>query len=331
MDKREFVDAPLVSIIIPVYNAEKTISRCIESLLNQTYSNIEIICVNDCSKDQSEAIIKDYQTKDSRIKLITHEKNMNAGGARNSGLRQSKGDYICLVDNDDWLANDAIEVLVDASDNGNSDLVMCQCYTYYSEYNKSIRPTIPDHLSLNEKKVYGLMKGSRMLGALIKKSLFIDNELMYPEGIFYEDNPVHTTLMLCAKNIKTIERPLYYYFKSSTSVTGFTNIKKITDRIYTTDLLLTNVQKRGLYNDYFKEYVDSAYIDLLCGTIFLLSKTDSKESFRLVREVNNRIKGRLGFKSWKYLDTLFKFVSLCPITSYKIAKFKNKIKMLLKK
>lgn len=330
MDKREFVEAPLVSIIIPVYNAEKTISRCIESLLNQTYSNIEIICVNDCSKDQSEAIIKDYQNKDSRIRLITHEKNMNAGGARNSGLRQSKGDYICLVDNDDWLANNAIEVLVNASENGNSDLVMCQCYTYYSEENKSIRPTIPDHLSLKEKKVYGLMKGSRMLGALIKKTLFTDNELRYPERIFYEDNPVHTTLLLCAKNIKTIERPLYYYYQSSTSVTGFTNIKKITDRINTTDLLLTNVQTRGLYNE-FKEYVDSAYIDLLCGTIFMLGKADSKDSFRLVREVKSRIKGRLSYKSWKYLDALFKMVSLCPITFYLMAKSKKKIKMVFNK
>lgn len=119
-------DNILVSIIIPVYNSEKTIGKCLDSLVGQTYKDIEIICVNDCSQDNSLSVLEQYAAKDKRIVIINHGENKNAGGARNSGIRAAKGEYICFVDNDDWLRLDAIELLVKASDHASYDIVAPQ-------------------------------------------------------------------------------------------------------------------------------------------------------------------------------------------------------------
>ena len=103
---------PKVSIIIPVYNTEKYLEQCLESIINQTYKNIEIICVDDGSTDDSSAILHNFQQKDSRIKVYT-QKNNGTGVCRNKGIMYSTGEYIMFVDSDDWLNLSAIEKVVD--------------------------------------------------------------------------------------------------------------------------------------------------------------------------------------------------------------------------
>ena len=125
-----------VSIVVPVYNSHATLPKCLDSLIAQTWQDLEIICVNDKSKDNSIDIIEEYQQKDNRVKLVNHEENMNAGGARNSGIRAATGEYICFCDNDDWLTPDAIEILIEASDNGRIDFVASQWCQYWNEEKK---------------------------------------------------------------------------------------------------------------------------------------------------------------------------------------------------
>lgn len=274
-----------VSIVVPVYNSEKTVAKCLESLNKQTYKNIEIICVNDFSKDASLKILESFSERDSRIKIINHTENKNAGGARNSGIRASTGDYICFVDNDDWIDERAIEILIENSDNSSVDIVSPCRFNYFSDTNKPLQANLPINENIDVLKKYGLTHGFSMLGCLIKRSLFVDNEIYFPEKIFYEDNPIAITILLIAQSIKSIAAPIYYYYHSSSSVTGFTNTKKISDRVKTTDFMISLLNEKGLYKDDFKPYIDLMFIKLSCYTYVLLSKIALNEAKPIFNDV----------------------------------------------
>lgn len=112
-----------ISVIIPVYNAEKYISRCISSIINQTYKHLEIIAINDCSQDNSLALLNKFAQKDERIIIISHDVNRGEGWSRHAGLENSTGTYLTFVDADDWLALNAIELLVNKIKAENADMV----------------------------------------------------------------------------------------------------------------------------------------------------------------------------------------------------------------
>ena len=116
---------PKISVIIPIYNVEEYLDKCLNSVRNQTLKDIEIICVDDCSPDDSYLIVERHAAEDSRISLIRHEKNLGLGGARNTAIRASKADYIASVDSDDYMSLNMLEVLWDASNNGWFDIVGC--------------------------------------------------------------------------------------------------------------------------------------------------------------------------------------------------------------
>jgi len=117
-------DKEKVSIIIPVYNVEKYIRECLDSVINQTYKNLEIICVDDCSPDKSAKIIEEYLQKDKRIKIIRHDKNQGTGVARNTGMKNSNGEYISFVDPDDYLNLNIIELMVKKQKETDVDIVV---------------------------------------------------------------------------------------------------------------------------------------------------------------------------------------------------------------
>lgn len=100
-----------ISIVVAVYNAEKTLKKCVDSLLNQTYNNIEIILVNDCSKDNSLDICNEYSKVNDNVKVISNERNSGVSNTRNNGIDNSTGEYICFVDSDDYVESNYIEVL----------------------------------------------------------------------------------------------------------------------------------------------------------------------------------------------------------------------------
>ncbi len=120
----------LVSVVLPVYNVEKYLPECLNSVIGQTYKNIEIICVNDGSPDGSEKIISDYMKKDSRIILI-NQKNQGLSGARNTGLENAKGEYIIFLDSDDWIDLETVEVALEEAQEENAQLVM---WSYVREF-----------------------------------------------------------------------------------------------------------------------------------------------------------------------------------------------------
>ncbi|MBR3654607.1 MAG: glycosyltransferase family 2 protein [Elusimicrobia bacterium] len=119
-----------VSIIIPVYNVEQYLKQCLDSVINQTFKDIEIIVINDCSPDNSLQIIKDYQQKDNRIVLIDLKQNVGIGLVRNEGLKIAKGKYVTFIDSDDWIANNYVEVLYNTIEKYQYDVISPNFYSY---------------------------------------------------------------------------------------------------------------------------------------------------------------------------------------------------------
>ena len=163
----------LVSIIVPVYNAEEYLSRCIRSLLNQTYPFIEIILVNDGSLDKSLEMIRKYERRDKRIKLID-KSNTGVSDSRNQALKKMTGQYVMFVDSDDWLSLNAVELLVKEAVDSKSDLVMCGYVREFSNRSKEKVFNLPERVVYEGEEVRHLQR--RLFGP-------INNELGSPETL----------------------------------------------------------------------------------------------------------------------------------------------------
>ena len=124
--------APKVSVIIPVYNTERYLRQCLDSVVNQTLRDIEIICVDDGSTDGSLEILREYQAKDERIKILSQEKS-NAGNARNLGLSIAEGEYLSFLDSDDFFELTMLEHMFACAKSGNVDIVVCEMKVYYED------------------------------------------------------------------------------------------------------------------------------------------------------------------------------------------------------
>ena len=278
-----------VSIVIAVYNAEHCLQKCLDSVVNQTYKNIEIICVNDASVDKSQLIIERFKNIDSRVKCIMHKENTNAGGAMNDGIKQASGDYICIVDNDDWLKLDAVEKMVTASNNGEFDVVSCDWCRYFDKQKFSDVRNLPESKNRDDIINYSFLYGFRLLGALIRKALFISNDLFFPERKFYEDNAVGNCILCCARTIYPLHEVLYYYNVSTISVTRSLSLQKVLDRMYTTELFMENLKRRGFYTEKNKSLIEYRYIYLNFATLKMLFSINNRKAFCEIKSISKKV------------------------------------------
>jgi len=202
----------LVSVIVPVYNAVATLERCIHSILNQTYHNLEIIMVDDASTDSSrEMMLKLEQTDPERIMVICNDVNLGAGGARNIALEYANGDYLAFVDSDDYVHSSFIKLLVEEIERGGHDFVDCG---YFDERkDDAILHTKRDtrgELS-DEAKCKLIAEGGYLCTKLFKRELFYDNGIRYREKCILEDLELLIELTAYAKSIGAVEETLYWY------------------------------------------------------------------------------------------------------------------------
>ncbi|WP_162558485.1 glycosyltransferase family 2 protein [Saliniradius amylolyticus] len=226
----------LVSIIIPVYNVEKYIDDCLQSVLGQTYSNLEVICVDDCGNDNSVAICEKYASEDSRVNIVKHEFNKGLPGARNTGLKLAKGEYVYFIDSDDMLGNnDAIEALVKESVHSESDIVTGRVLHWYSDGS-----TTEDYLAECQKKSFS---GRKFIDVpefcshvvawhkLIKREFLEKNSIYFIEYLKkHEDNPFTTKAFFYSDKISFVKDSLLLYRQRGDSDT--TSIMSIDDEEY---------------------------------------------------------------------------------------------------
>ena len=213
--------APLISIIVPAYNVEKYIKACLDSLINQTYSNFEIIVINDGSTDQTEKMLNEYESN-PKIQIFS-QKNGGLSAARNQGLKLANGELVCFIDSDDSVKSDYLEKLVAPffEDSG-VDITVCG---YQEKFEKSVI----NHV-LKSQKITGAQATKDLLirqqdfdvlawNKLYRKSLFTDYNIEYPVGQIHEDNLTTYKLFSHAQKVVYISDILYIYQRTHSEIT----------------------------------------------------------------------------------------------------------------
>lgn len=212
-----------VSIIVPVYNAEKYLPRALNSILNQSYKNLEVILIDDASTDKSKEIIKKYVSKDDRIRPFYSEINNGVSKSRNIGLKSFSGDYVFFMDADDYIVEDAIKIMLEASEKYDGDVIDSYHLIIYTNKNKEYYFTeskVPKEVlvmgNLND-NIDVLTKSTYITGKIIKKELL--DGLTFNEDLRrYEDLVFEHQLKLRLKNMVFLNQVLYYYYQVSDSL-----------------------------------------------------------------------------------------------------------------
>lgn len=212
-----------VSIIVPIYNVENYLPRCLDSLVNQTLTDIEIILVNDGSLDNSQAIIDDYSIKYKNIRAFI-KKNGGLSDARNFGLKKALGEYILFVDSDDYIDLNTCQEFYDISKKNNLDVLVGNYINVYND-TKKVNVNQMDNEIYNGiefiKKYFSQKRPSIMAWLLFsKREYLIKNNLFFKKGIYHEDEHLTPSIMLKAKKIKYIDFPFYYYINNPDSITN---------------------------------------------------------------------------------------------------------------
>lgn len=311
---------PFVSIIVPVYNMEKYLIKCVDSLLAQTLNEIEIICINDCSTDSSLSILKEYEKKDSRVVVIDLKQNVKQGGARNRGIEIAKAPYLCFVDSDDWLDSKMCEDLYHIAIENDADMVRGRIYQFYGD--NDIRKEKGTEAVLNmdsllDRNRYYVAYGGRLCGGIVKKDIFIKNELTYPEQLFYEDNAIGVLIYLFCKKIAYSDEYYYYYRCNNQSTTRSVNNYRYFDRLDTAKMFLENMKRYGFYEAYKEEadfyFIMLFYVNSIIGAILNFDPPANKYIRTIINEMkiimpfymqNVYYKKSVSYKTRFWLDTI---------------------------
>ena len=214
----------MISVVVPIYKVELYLPRCIESIINQTYTDLEIILINDGSPDRCGEICDEYAEKDNRIRVI-HKENGGLSDARNAGIAIAKGELITFVDSDDYIAPDMIEYLFAKMKQHDADITIC---AYQSVYNESTKfeyiATLDDNVIMSGVEAMDALFTMKSYahvaawGKLFKTELFTKTDISFPVGRINED--LFTTYQLFYHSTKVVNssRKLYYYYHRSNSI-----------------------------------------------------------------------------------------------------------------
>ena len=275
---------PKVSVIIPVYNVEKYLRECLDSVINQTLKDIEIICVDDGSTDKSPDILQEYQNKDKRIKVFS-QKNLSQGYARNRAIKIAKGDYICFVDSDDWIDEQALENSYEYAVKNNAEVVQFNYKTFYEEKNEYKNSNFAQQieqkygLNLVNKTFYSYKDvvindfhsfDMHVVNKLYLRKFIENNNIHFSNKRYGEDWLFAVSTLFSAKKIYYLN--LYnYYYRYRHNSSSHSSHKYLSD-IFS---ILKDVKKllieKKLYDDYKKQY-DAFVLNQLSFTANLIPK-----------------------------------------------------------
>lgn len=252
-----------VSILIPVYNAEHYIDRCATSIFEQTYSNLEIIFVNDCSNDASIEMLKrtltSYPQRESDVKIINHETNKGIATTRNTALDAAQGEFIMFVDSDDWIELDTVEKCVREQQRCHSDIVTTEYMAYETDKTYAVKENLSENTKVMlEYTMTGKIAG-RLWGHLIRRNLIEEQQLRFIDGAdLGEDVLMMTLLWYFADKHSIISEPLYHYdHRNALSCTNTFSYKRSIQSFVNLDAA------REFFEEHDKQYLDYVTIQEL--------------------------------------------------------------------
>lgn len=297
---------PLVSVIVPVYKVEDYLRRCLESIVNQTYRRLEIVVVNDGSPDGCGDIMREYAARDDRFKLIFQD-NAGLGAARNAGIAAASGDYLCMIDSDDYVAPDYVGRMVKYARRG-ADVVICN---FVFELPSGVK--IPFPLMTARRQLTGAKAGQMALdllsiptfawNKLYRRELFTGPGITFP-SIYYEDVATIARILAGANKVAITHKPLYHYCFRKSGITGNFSGKNVHDYLRAVGIIRRFIWDEGLWLEWRKPYrgflrrVEAQLIvsiqarhDLPWGDRFKACREASKEIKRLRGAPSSEPKG----------------------------------------
>ncbi len=245
---------PAISVIVPVYNEEKFLRNCLNSIAGQTMRDFEVIVVNDGSTDNSLNIMKEFKDKYTNF-IIINKENSGTSGARNQALKYARGDYIAFVDSDDYIEPEFLKRLYSFAKKTDSDIACCGYYTYIPEKNKHIRKPfcLKTGVYSSEKILNSLIKDVRMhfymWNKLWKRKLFEDHNITFPDMCF-EDIPVSMNLFYFADKIAVINEEYYNYTRHENSIVSNMDVQKLNDYIKAFACIRNFLEKNNDFDNY---------------------------------------------------------------------------------
>ena len=281
-----------VSIIIPVYNVEKYIRRCIDSVLSQTYRDFECIIVDDCSPDKCPEICNDYAKRDSRIKVIHKTQNEGLPQARKTGFENSSGEYIIFIDSDDWIEPNMIEKLYSAAFESDADISACDFYKYNEhDYEYGIQ-TLDTINNLNN---LGFVHWCAVWNKLFRREIVA--HIKFPKAGKYEDRVITQQILYFSKKIVKVPYPFYHYTYNHDSMFRKISVKMYSEWrdniLFVINILHDNLKDKFIFKkSNINEYVNNFKFNILTN----------KELRRDKKLLN--FYPQSGFKRWLFIYLL---------------------------
>lgn len=295
-----------ISVIVPVYNVEEYLPKCLDSIINQTLKDIEIIVVNDGSPDNSQKIIDKYKKKDKRIISIIKE-NGGLGSARNTGVSKSTGEYIYYLDSDDYIELDMLENMYNEAKDKNLDIVICG---YNSVYGSKKVPSIISEKLIKETKNNDKSKIFNTVSAwckIYKRDFLLKQEVKFvEEKVWYEDLAYSIKLMSSTNKIGIVNKPFYNYLIRENSIMNSSKLPKNLDIILAFEDVISYMEKTNKYDEFYSEVEFLAIDNILISGIsrIIRSKGDRKTKREIITKFLTYMKKFPNYKKNKYLTRL---------------------------
>ena len=257
-----------LSIIVPVYNVEKYLEECVDSLLNQTLQDLEIFLVDDGSTDRSGAIADRFAKENPDRMHTLHLENGGQGRARNAALPMAQGDYIGFVDSDDWIERDMYEKMLDRAEQTGADVVVCDFLEHYADGREQTLPAcFQDH---------PLSAAGSSCNKIFRRSLIGD--LRFPEGLWYEDFHFSAVMLLRSKRTEFIPEPLYVYRRGQESTMHNNNARKNLDMLKIMELI-----EREIGEDAREDFDFLVINHVVLDSISRLARQDAPDKADVIR------------------------------------------------
>ena len=306
---KEVEEKDLISVIVPIYNVDDYLERCITSIIQQSYTNLEIILVNDGSPDNSEIICKKYAEKDSRIKYIKQQ-NKGLSGARNTGIKNSTGNYLIFIDSDDYVNKNFVKDLYLAIMKTKADVGVCY-YKYVYDQEEDIDVIENGDITVYNNtykfnNLYNFLRDYTVVAwnKIYSKKIF--KNIKYPVGKIHEDQYIICDVLDNANSVAYINEELYYYLQRDNSITGQYKLNRI-------DILDALKNKMKYFNNKgMKKYYSYALYDYYLQLI--IQRNNVKKYFpkekKIIRKIDNELE--------KYKDEVYKSVYINPLKKVKL-------------
>lgn len=316
--------SPVISIIVPIYNMDSYLRRCLDSLLAQTMTEIEIIAVNDGSTDTSLKILSDYKRKDERI-IIINKENEGVSAARNDGISLAKGEFIGFVDPDDWVSSDMYENLYQRAKNGTTDIIMCSYFREFGTHSKEKKFNLSDLVTYEEseikktvlRKLVGPIneeKGNpELLDAwgtvwtkLYRAELLKENEIRFTnlsEIGTNEDLLFNIEAFFYAKNFEFINAPFYHYWRENNNSVTSGYKPHLMDQWFTLfNKIESFFEKQNMNMDIHLALNNRICIGTLGLGLNTISKANVESHAKKMRKINNILKDQRIKQAFEHFD-----------------------------